>query len=174
MAFRLRCGVGPQMTGRIVATRLSPLSARASTAQGLQADVRRRYLDLLKLTLTRLATEDQSLNPERLSRRHRLQRRPTTAKARAAAIPGAARAGPRLVIARRDDGRPAPTRNLEDTIATLIRDDVPGDLIETGTWRGAPPSSCARSWSRMATTPHGVGRRLVRWLARTQRQPLPP
>jgi O-methyltransferase len=106
------------------------------TAQGLQADLRRRYLDLLKLTLTRLATEDRSLNPEALSRRHRLQQRLLLQKRE---LP----LSPELRAQGRDWPLHAETmvglrrlENLEDAIATVIRDDVPGDLIETGTWRG--------------------------------------
>lgn len=117
-------------------TKLLALSARVSTGHGLEPELRRRYLDLLKLTLTRLGTEDESRIPEGLSRRSRLKRRVLLQRRR-------------LPLSRelREQGRDWPVHaetmiglrrldNLEDAIATVIRDDVPGDLVETGVWRG--------------------------------------
>jgi hypothetical protein len=34
--------------------------------------------------------------------------------------------------------------NLQQCIETVVRENVPGDLIETGVWRGAPAFSCGR------------------------------
>jgi len=33
--------------------------------------------------------------------------------------------------------------NLHACIETVISDQIPGDLIETGVWRGGPAFSCA-------------------------------
>jgi O-methyltransferase len=34
--------------------------------------------------------------------------------------------------------------NLRFCIESVLRDDIPGDLIEAGVWRGGRPSSCAQ------------------------------
>jgi O-methyltransferase len=49
--------------------------------------------------------------------------------------------------------------NLDDCIRAVLRDDVPGDLIETGTWRGG-----AAIFMRAALTVYGDRERLV-WVA---------
>ncbi len=94
------------------------MSAEAATA-------RRLYLELLKRALTRIAFEDETL------------------------IPGAEGAGERQPLDRdlRTDGRDWPVHaetmiglrrldNIQHAVETLLRERIPGDLIETGVWRG--------------------------------------
>src|SRR3954471_9537601 len=80
------------------------------------------YLDLLKRSLTRYGFEDETIVPE--TREHT-----------------------ELDLDRRLDGRDWPVHaetmvgmlrldNLQELLETVLADDVPGDVIETGVWRG--------------------------------------
>jgi O-methyltransferase len=82
------------------------------------------YLDLLKATLTRMAFEDETVDPTDAD----LKPKP-------------------LDLELREDGRDWPVhaetmigmrrlQQLHDAVETVLRDEVPGDLIETGVWRG--------------------------------------
>lgn len=82
--------------------------------------LRERYLDLLIRTLTNTVYEDPNIapwGPEGFDAEARNEGRdwPSTAHT--------------MVGRRRLD-------NLHQCIRTLVRDQVPGDLVETGTWRG--------------------------------------
>jgi O-methyltransferase len=112
--------------------------------------VRDLYLDLLKRTLTGAVAEDNDsiLGGVRTSGSPRLTKRaantvgrlfgrlgfelaykkPYDPKLRAIGRDWPARADSMIGLARMD--------NIKDCIETVIRDDVPGDLIETGVWRG--------------------------------------
>lgn len=103
------------------------------------------YLDLLKQSLTRYGFEDETVVPE--SR----ERTP-------------------LDLARRLDGRDWPVHaetmvgllrleNLQQLLETIIREEVPGDVIETGVWRGG-----ASIFMRGVLAAHGDRSRRV-WLA---------
>jgi O-methyltransferase len=80
----------------------------------------RLYLELMKLCLTRYIFGDASIGPKRdkplrPSRRHEGRDWPAEAET--------------MIGLRRLD-------NLEDCVTDVLRRDVPGDLIETGVWRG--------------------------------------
>jgi O-methyltransferase len=103
------------------------------------------YLDLLKCTLTRYGFEDESVVPETRER-----------------IP--------LDLERRLDGRDWPVHaetmvgllrldNLQQLLETVLEEDVPGDVIETGVWRGG-----ASIFMRGVLAAHGDRTRRV-WLA---------
>jgi len=103
------------------------------------------YLDLLKRSLTRYGFEDETVVPE--SR----ERTP-------------------LDLERRLDGRDWPVHaetmvgllrleNLQQLLETIIREEVPGDVIETGVWRGG-----ASIFMRGVLAAHGDRSRRV-WLA---------
>ena len=46
--------------------------------------------------------------------------------------------------------------NIRDCIGPSLTDGVPGDLIETGVWRGGSASSCAASWRPTSDTDRTV------------------
>lgn len=105
------------------------------------------YLDLLKKCLTRTLFEDQTLVPE-----------------------DPARTPQPFDAARREDGRDWPTdaetmiglkrlTSLQDCVAAVVQDGVPGDLIETGVWRGG-----AAIFMRAALEAYGDAERRV-WAA---------
>jgi O-methyltransferase len=105
------------------------------------------YLDLLKSTLTRIAFEDESRDPADP------ERRPQP-----------------LDLERREDGRDWPVhaetmvgmrrlQQLQDAVETVLREQVPGDLIETGVWRGG-----ASIFMRAILAAHGDTIRTV-WVA---------
>jgi len=103
------------------------------------------YLDLLKRALTRYGFEDETIVPE--TREHRS-----------------------LDLERRLDGRDWPVHaetmvgmvrldNLQQLLETVLREDVPGDVIETGVWRGG-----AAIFMRGLLKAHGATDRIV-WAA---------
>jgi O-methyltransferase len=134
------------------------------------------YLDLMKRVLTRTGFQDgatspwtsryQDLRPERW---HRHVLAPTQRLL--------ARRGLQLVAVRtidevktRDEGRDWPATaetmiglkrldNLQRCVETILADDVPGDLIETGVWRGG-----ATIFMRAVLAAHRVTDRIV-WVA---------
>lgn len=122
------------------------MSTGTTTAEAL----RDRYLELVKRSLTGALTEDNDsvLGGVRTAGSPLLRKRAADALGRAAA-----RVGVEIAVkkpydaALREAGRDWPSRaesmiglrrmtNLQDCIAVIERDDVPGDLIETGVWRG--------------------------------------
>lgn len=129
------------------------------------------YLDLLKMCLTRYDLEgDVHLAPVQ-------GRRPGTAARLYRALRGAlnryglelARRNP-VDLERRREGRDWPPdaetmigllrlENIERCLKTVLRDDVPGDAIETGVWRGG-----ASIFMRGLLAAYGVTDRTV-WLA---------
>jgi O-methyltransferase len=88
-----------------------------------QADLYRRYLDLVEATLARLIYEDDPLpfldapTSKPYKRRTRELGRDWPSKAF-------------TMIGRKR------LRNFRETIESVISEDVPGDIIETGAWRG--------------------------------------
>src|SRR3954469_17633661 len=111
------------------------------------------YLDLLKRSLTRYGFEDETIVPE--TREHT-----------------------ELDLDRRMDGRDWPVHaetmvgvlrldNLQELLETVLAEDVPGDVIETGVWRGG-----ASIFMRGVLAAHGDKTRTV-WLADSF-QGLPP
>jgi O-methyltransferase len=103
------------------------------------------YLDLLKRSLTRYGFEDETIVPETREQ------------------------GP-LDLERRLDGRDWPVHaetmvglvrldNLQELLETVLDEDVPGDVIETGVWRGG-----ASIFMRGVLAAHGDRTRRV-WLA---------
>jgi O-methyltransferase len=126
------------------------------------------YLDLLKRCLTRLAFPDPyrplfmpAMPAGRLQRRllpllSRLhcglyRRVPVDAERRATGMDWPAEAETMVGLARLD--------MLERAVHTLVAEQVPGDLIEAGTWRGG-----AAILMRAALRAHGDGSRRV-WVA---------
>lgn len=94
------------------------------------------YLDLMKKVLTNVISEDPSTEVFE--------------------IPGADPNGNP-----RHDGRDWPSvahtmigsrrmDNLHSIVEQVLFDDVPGDLVETGVWRGGPVSSCGPRCARTA------------------------
>ena len=87
------------------------------------------YLDLLKKALTRVAFEDESIAPEdRHHRRRRGRRRPLDRERRAQGRDWPVHAETMVGLARLDQ--------VQQAVENVLADDVPGDLIETGAWRG--------------------------------------
>lgn len=91
---------------------------------GSEVVARRLYLDLLKRTLTRLAFEDETLIPGDPHGQPQAFDRDLRARGR----DWPAHAETMIGLERLD--------NIEHAVATVIREQVPGDLIETGVWRG--------------------------------------
>ena len=64
--------------------------------------------------------------------------------------------------------------NIQYCVQAVLTDDVPGDLIETGVWRGG---ACIFMKANLLaggdTEPHGLGGRLLPGPASTERQPVP-
>ena len=133
-------------------------------------DVRERYLELLRLTLTRylVGEELSAYQPKRNQPRlrtqwQRLQRRlpdgvtlamrqPFDAAKREVGLelwPGSAET---MIGLRR-------LENFGECIATAIEDGVPGDVIETGVWRGG-----AVIYAKAVLEAHGATDRAV-WVA---------
>jgi O-methyltransferase len=92
--------------------------------RGSEVVARRLYLDLLKRTLTRLAFDDESLIPGDPHRQPQAFDR----ELRAQGKDWPAHAETMIGVERLD--------NIEHAVETVIREQVPGDLIETGVWRG--------------------------------------
>ena len=144
-------------------------------------DARALYLDLLKRTLTGAVAEDNdsilggvrtSGSPVfykraadavgRLVGRFGFEvayKKPYDPKLRAIGRDWPARADSMIGLARMD--------NIQHCIETVLRDDVPGDLIETGVWRGG-----ATIFMRGTLKAHGDTTRTV-WVADSF-QGLPP
>jgi O-methyltransferase len=124
--------------------------ARVGATEAPPDLARSLYLDLLKRTLTGAVQEDNdsilggvrtSGSPRvakrvadslgRLAGRFGLElayKKPYDPEARAIGRDWPARADSMIGLARMD--------NIQHCVETVIRDDVPGDLIETGVWRG--------------------------------------
>ena len=83
------------------------------------------YLDLLKRTLTRLATEDESLVPEQPPPR---SAQPLDVERRLAGLDWPVHAETMIGLRRLDQ--------LQAAVETVLREDIPGDLLEAGVWRG--------------------------------------
>jgi O-methyltransferase len=114
------------------------------------AELRALYLDLLKRSLTGALAEDN----DSILGGVRTQGSPSLKKRMAGAVGQlAARANIEIAVKKpydpklRERGLDWPSRaesmiglrrmsNIQDCIEQIIRDDVPGDLIETGVWRG--------------------------------------
>ncbi|MDP9117171.1 MAG: TylF/MycF family methyltransferase [Actinomycetota bacterium] len=136
-----------------------------------QDDSRQLYLELLRATLTGALSEDNDLILG-------LQSGGAGVKGKVANLVGSAaqRLGFELSYKRpydaeaRRNGRDWPPRaesmigqarmeNLSDCIETVLREDIPGDLIETGVWRGG-----ATIYMRGVLKAYGVTDRTV-WAA---------
>jgi O-methyltransferase len=109
-------------------------------------ELRRRYLDLVKQALTRLAFEDKTRLPEdpRVSR-------PLDLALREAGKDWPVHAETMIGLRRLD--------NLQYAVETVIGEGVQGDLIETGVWRGG-----ASILMRAVLAAHGDTTRTV-WAA---------
>ena len=88
-------------------------------------DVRALYLDLLKRVLTRLAFEDETLAPSVTAEP---ERQAFDRDLRAQGRDWPVYAETMIGLARLD--------NLQHAVETAIREQIPGDMIETGVWRG--------------------------------------
>jgi O-methyltransferase len=115
------------------------------------------YLDLLKRVLTRYGFDDAALVSVPAGRRglravpRRLQHAPLDLDRRRKGGDLPAAAETMIGLERLD--------NLQQCIETVIRDGVPGDLIETGVWRGG-----ACIFMRGVLRAHDVSDRVV-WVA---------
>ena len=105
------------------------------------------YLDLLKSTLTRIAFEDETRDPADTERRPQ----PLNLDLREQGRDWPVHAETMIGIHRLDQ--------LQETVETVLRERVPGDLIETGVWRGG-----ASIFMRAVLAAHGETGRTV-WLA---------
>jgi O-methyltransferase len=119
-------------------------------ADTITGDLRQRYIDLMKKTLSFSLWKNPGIPLEELNLRRRY---PLVVRIMINAASGAARSLG-LEITRRpatenakEEGRIWPVLadtmiglkrldNLQFCVETVIRDDIPGDLIETGVWRG--------------------------------------
>ncbi len=141
-------------------------------AQGTNTDTAGLYLDLMKGVLTGAVLEDS----DRILRPDPFFQGTMRGRVRNFALAALNRRGFELVKKRpydpadREEGRDWPARaetmiglkrmsNLQDCIETVLRDGVPGDLIETGVWRGG-----AVIFMRAVLKAHGVTDRIV-WVA---------
>lgn len=114
------------------------------------ADLRTLYLDLIKKSLTGALAEDNDsvLGGVRWQGSDSMKKRAASAAARLAGRFNLEIAYKKPYDSSlRDLGRDWPSRaesmiglarmnNLQECIASIIEDDVPGDFIETGVWRG--------------------------------------
>ena len=140
--------------------------------QGTNTDTTGLYLDLMKGVLTGSVLEDS----DRVLKADPFFGGTLRGRVRNFALAALDRRGFELVkkqpyvAAEREEGRDWPSRaetmiglkrmrNLQDCIETVLRDDVPGDLIETGVWRGG-----AVIFMRAVLKAHGVTDRTV-WVA---------
>jgi O-methyltransferase len=125
----------------------APDTAEAPVPPPILSEPQRLYLDLLKKTLTRFVMGREPWQPVDPPRRvlKRLFFRPVAALASAAGLRLAYQAP--FDPALREQGRDWPADaetmvglrrldNLEATIVDAVRRSVPGDLVETGVWRG--------------------------------------
>ena len=134
-------------------------AARSTAAVGL-------YINLMKRALTRTGFEDNSFAEVRgrKSLRHlvepvqRLLARRDLRLVRPSSHPTTGRAGFAPLNAETMLGIPE-LDNLQFCIETVLADDVPGDLIETGVWRGG-----ATIFMRAVLAAYGVTDRTV-WVA---------
>jgi O-methyltransferase len=139
----------------------------------LSDDLRAAYLDLMKRSLTGALTEDNDriLGGPGAASSPSLKRRIADTVGRMARRYGFEIAYKKPYDPRaRESGRDWPARaesmiglrrmqNIQECIEAVVRDDVPGDLIETGVWRGGAcifMKANLRAW--------GDTRRVV-WLA---------
>lgn len=111
------------------------------------------YLDLLARTLTRFAFEDESIDPPTR------ERKALDLEARSDGSDWPVHAETMVGMAR--------LRNLRALLESVLADEVPGDVIETGVWRGG-----ASIFMRGVLAAHGDTSRRV-WLADSF-QGLPP
>jgi O-methyltransferase len=126
--------------------KIAPDAAVAPAPTPSLDEPQRLYLDLLKKTLSRFVTGEgwQPVEPPR----HFLKRLLFSPAAALAAAAGLRLARQALFDpALREEGRDWPADaetmiglrrldNLEATIVDVVRREVPGDLVETGVWRG--------------------------------------
>lgn len=119
-------------------------------ALDIAPDCRELYLTLLKRTLTGLTYEDASdLYPTALGERPRRVSHDVNARVQGTDWPVVA---PTMIgLARLD--------NIQHCIESVLEDNVPGDLIETGVWRGG-----AVIFMRGVLKTYGVTDRIV-WAA---------
>lgn len=104
------------------------------------------YLDLLKRSLTRglfdevlvpLALEEPTLKKRALAPFEKLLRRRRIVLTRAISMRGAFdKSPPRQIRTAETLVGPGGLDNLQQLIEDILRSDTPGDLIETGVWRG--------------------------------------
>jgi O-methyltransferase len=111
-------------------------------------DARGLYLELLKRTLTRLATEDEAWLPEQPPPRRSW---PLESERRLAGRDWPVHADTMIGLRRLDQ--------LQTAVETVLIDEVPGDLLEAGVWRGG-----AAILMRGVLAAHGDTSRTV-WLA---------
>lgn len=118
--------------------------------KSLPDDLRDRYLDLVKRSLTGALSEDNDsiLGGVRMLGAKGIKKRAANAVAKAAGKLDLEIAYKKPYDpAARESGLDWPARaesmiglkrmtNIQDCIAAIIKDDIPGDLIETGVWRG--------------------------------------
>jgi O-methyltransferase len=140
--------------------------------QGTNTDTAGLYLDLMKGVLTGSVLEDS----DRVLKADPFFGGTLRGRVRNFTLSALSRRGFELVkkrpydAAEREEGRDWPSRaetmiglkrmnNLQDCIETVLRDDVPGDLIETGVWRGG-----AVIFMRAVLKAHGDTDRTV-WVA---------
>jgi hypothetical protein len=141
--------------------------ARSTVAVGL-------YIDLMKRALTRSGFEDNSFSEVRgrkwlrhlIAPAQRLLARRDLKLVRRSSRPTTGRAGFAPLNAETMIGIPE-LDNLQFCIEQVLVDEVPGDLIETGVWRGG-----ATIFMRAVLAAHGVTDRTV-WVADSF-QGLPP
>jgi O-methyltransferase len=111
------------------------------------ADPATLYLDLLKRALTRIAFEDETLIPENADRIPL----PLDRERRAEGRDWPVHAETMIGLKRLDQ--------LQEAVETVLAERVPGDLIETGVWRGG-----ACIFMRALLAAHGDTARTV-WVA---------
>ncbi len=133
--------------------RAAETQRRRTAGETSEADPRRMYLDLLKRALTGMTQSEL---------------RTATARKGDGGVDVATLSGP--LRERREYGADWPVdaqtmigldriENVQACLESIIRDDVPGDLIETGVWRGG-----ATIFMRGVLKAHGITDRTV-WVA---------
>jgi hypothetical protein len=134
-------------------SRAAQAQHRRTVGETTEADPRRMYLDLLKRALTGMTQSEL---------------RTATARPGDGGVDVGTLAGP--LRERREYGADWPVdaqtmigldriENIQACIESVIRDDVPGDLIETGVWRGG-----ATIFMRGVLKAYGITNRTV-WVA---------
>jgi O-methyltransferase len=128
-------------------------------------DPAERYLDLLQRALTRTGFDDDVVEPfTGPALRHKVARRllagsGAEAVVRRHADPRAREVGADLPASAETMVGAKRLQNLRSCVESVLRDGVPGDLVETGVWRGG-----ASIFLRGLLAAHGVTDRVV-WVA---------